>query len=56
LACSREHHQVERPPTAPCLISAPQRGRSRRDDGGDDIAGVHTALGDGGLQAVRNAR
>ncbi len=26
-ACSREHHQVERPPTVPCRIGAPQRGQ-----------------------------
>jgi hypothetical protein len=27
LACSREHHQVDRPPTVPCAICAPQRGQ-----------------------------
>jgi hypothetical protein len=26
--CSREHHQVERPPTVPCRICAPQRGQA----------------------------
>ena len=26
-ACSREHHQVERPPTVPCTMGAPSRGQ-----------------------------
>ena len=26
-ACSREHHQVDRPPTVPCTIGAPSRGQ-----------------------------
>ena len=33
MPCSREGHQVDRPPTVPCTISAPQRGQLRLGGG-----------------------